>query len=127
MAIIHDASFRAFDEFSTILGEFKLIFYHIFDTEPDQKLVRFFESSSYDEILLLFNIKKDKGFLAKTQITVEITPPPREFISRPLIELLGLGSWAKGTPYGSESDETKYLDLINESRTFAFGPSYSAE
>jgi hypothetical protein len=53
--------------------------------------------------------------------TVEITPPPRRFVSQNLIDLRELGAWAKGTLFGFEASEENYADFITRAREFAFG------
>ena len=121
MTNIQSASFTSLDDFKTVLGDARLIFFHVFAGEPEVSILRLFEASSQDELLLLLDVEQDRGFLKGTPVTVEITDAPRQFLSKPLNELRGFGAWAKGTLIDFEVDSNRYSDLIKKAREFAFG------
>lgn len=114
-------SLKSFDDFKTLLGDATLVFFHVFEREPESSVLKHFEAPSHDELLLLLDVKADEGFLAHTPVTVEVTDAPRQFLSKPLIQLRGLGAWAKGTLVDFETHPDRLQDLIRKARLFAFG------
>ena len=125
MTNVRNASFASLDAFKTVLGDARLIFFHVFEGEPEANVLRLLDASSHDELLLLLDVGNDEGFLASTPITVEITEPPRQFRSKPLIELRGLGAWAKGTLFDFETNSDRFSDFIKKARAFALGGASS--
>lgn len=121
MTHVQTASFTSLDDFKTVLGTARLIFFHVYEGEPAVSILRHFEASSQDELLLMLDVEQDKGFLNGTPVTTEITETPRQFVAKPLNELKGLGAWAKGTLVDFEVDSNRYSDLIQRARAFAFG------
>ncbi|MCA9032935.1 MAG: hypothetical protein KDA66_19105, partial [Planctomycetaceae bacterium] len=90
MTELRHAAFTSLDDFKAVLGDAQLIFFHVFQNEPEVSLLRLFEASSKNELILLLDVEQDRGFLKGTPVTVEITNAPRQFLSKPLIELRGL-------------------------------------
>lgn len=121
MTQFRSVSFKSFDDFKSVLGDARLIFFHVFEGEPESSILQHFEAPSQGELLLLFDVERDEGFLARTPVTVEITDAPRRFLSKPLIQLRGLGAWAKGTLVDFELHSDRYPELIRKARLFAFG------
>ena len=119
-------AFSSIDQFKKTLGEAKLVFFHVFDSESNPNLLSLFATSTDDEILLLMDTREDQGFLASTPIVVQVTAPPRQFISKALLGMRGIGAWAKGTFFGFEESEENFAAFLDNARSFAFAGNASS-
>lgn len=116
---IESRSFSSESEFNGYCQDTPIVYYYIFDGNPDQSLVGAFSDVGADEILVLLNVGDDKGFLAGTRMTSEILRDPIRFVSKPLSEFRGVGSRARGVPIGFANTLTEIPKLIRDSRRYA--------
>jgi hypothetical protein len=113
-----NTKFSSLDEFKNSLVRNELLFFHIFEEHPNNRLLQLLSHCADNERVLLLDVAKDTGFLRNTPITVDITAN-RTFASRPLAELRGLGAWAKGTFFGFEENEAEIGSFVSKARAFA--------
>ena len=118
------ADLREFREYAWNTA--RLVYYHVFNEVPDRRVVESLVGCGPDEALVLLDTAEDRGFLARTDVTVDVTPD-REFITEKMADRLGLGAWAKGTPVRFVTDLSGIPDLIEYSRRFALPSRKSPE
>jgi hypothetical protein len=113
-----NTEFASLDEFKNSLARNELLFFHIFEKHPNNRVLQMLSQCADNERVLLLDVANDTGFLKNTPITVDITAD-RRIISRPLAELRGLGAWAKGTLFGFEDNEAEIGSFVSRARAFA--------
>lgn len=111
-------AFRNLDEFRSYASGFRLLCFHVFRGVPDDAMMKSLPPLEDGEQFILLNANEDQGFLTTTPVTVEITSD-RHFLSRPLLELTGIGTWGKGTLYGFSSDHNYINEMVEKARKFA--------
>lgn len=121
MTKIDHTSFSTFSEFKSVLAKARLVFLHVFAGAPNEKLLSLLDPSLKNELLVLLDRDADAGFLASTPIVVDVSAPPRKFVTKQLIDLRGVGAFAKGAMVGFEENEQNFSAFISKSRDFAFG------
>ena len=102
-----------------------LVYYHVFRGAPDPRMIDALAGRGPDEALVLLDLDEDRGFLAGTDVTVDITPE-RVFITMKMAERPGLGAWAKGTSVDFVADPDDVAALVAGARRFAFPPNRAA-
>lgn len=95
-----------------------LVYYHVFNRIPDRRVIESLANCGPDESLVLLDIANDRGLLARTDVTVDITPDG-EFLTRKMADHHGLGAWARGTSVGFVTEPSDIPGLIEDSRRFA--------
>lgn len=114
-----ETSLASLDELKEQAKSAKIVYFHVFDLAADPLVKELWASARPGETLLLLDVNADRGFLSSTPITIEITSD-RQFISKPLVQLRGLGAWARGVLIGFETNPMQWRDLLIKSRNFAF-------
>jgi hypothetical protein len=113
-----NTAFSNLDDFKKNLVAKELLFFHIFEGSPNKGVLGLLAECEENERVLLLDVAIDKGFLKNTPITVIVTAD-RQFMSKPLAELRGLGAWAKETFFGFEDNEAAFGSFISKARAFA--------
>jgi len=119
-------SFADLREFRDYARDYaRLVYYYIYRGTPDPSMIEALTGCVDDEALILLDIEEDRGFLASTDATVEITPD-RDFIAKKMADRPGLGAWFKGTSldFATLPDEVK--GLIEYARRFALPADHAA-
>ncbi|MBI1832733.1 MAG: hypothetical protein HYR84_14930 [Planctomycetes bacterium] len=114
-------AFATLEEFKEQLVSGELLFFHVFELQPEKTVLSLLNSHEDNERVLLFDALQDGGFLATTPVVVEITQDS-PFISKSLAELRGLGAWAKGSLFGFETDVSRMASFIARAREFGHPP-----
>ncbi|MFO0968584.1 MAG: hypothetical protein U0793_23760 [Gemmataceae bacterium] len=121
-----DTSLGSLDELKEQAKSAKIVYFHVFDSAPDSLITELLASTRPDEHLLLLDVNADRGFLSNTPITLYITSD-RQFISKPLVQLRGLGAWARGVLVGFETRPDQWREFIKKCRAFVFGSEHPVE
>lgn len=124
MKTIERRAFANFDEFRQHVQEFRLVFFHVFDATPDQRVLDEFGTYSAHELVVLLDVREDKGFLGQNLIGIDITRDKRT-VSKPLIEMRGLGAWAKGRVICATEDPTLFDDVVRTARQYILPSLFS--
>ncbi len=74
-----------------------------------------------EAFLLLLDTAEDLGFLANTEVTLDITPQ-RFFVTETLARRRGLGSWARGAFLDFADEPGKVPALVAYGRNFVSDP-----
>ena len=121
MKTLERKSFQDEAAFRLFASRVPLLYFHVFETTPNEQVLLALQSCGEGEKVILLDITEDSGFLAQTQVTVEITQV-HQFISKPLSQVCGVGAWAKGTLVDFVQDTNGIPELMHKARRFAIPP-----
>ncbi len=116
---IDQQAFRNKVEFLKYSMVAPVVYFHIFEGQPDSEILRALDECSDDEALVLLDVLDDQGFLRDTTRTVEISTD-HQFVGKPLLEHRGIGAWAKGTLVAWADTAEDMGDLLAAVQRFVF-------
>jgi hypothetical protein len=119
MKALERKSFVSFVEFRNYAQMFRVLFFHVFSEKPDQRVLDEFSTYNAHEALLLFDVKDDRGFLEENVISIDLTRDRRP-MSKLLIDMRGLGAWAKGKVVCATEEPEYFDDVVRKARSFTF-------
>lgn len=119
MKALERKAFSTFVEFRTYAQMFRVLFFHVFSGQPDKRVLDEFSTYNAHEALLLFDVGDDLGFLQDNLISIDLTRDGKP-VSKPLIEMRGLGAWAKGKVVCATEDPEFFDDVVRTTRRFTF-------
>jgi hypothetical protein len=122
MNTVERKSFENVDAFRQFASHVPLLYFHVFDRVPNERILLALHDCRDDEEVVLLDVAEDSGFLREAQVTVGITQD-HQFISQPLSEVHGVHAWAKGTLIAFASDPGEVPELMQKARRFAFPPT----
>lgn len=121
MKTINRKSFGNLAEFREFAKRFPVVYFHVFEGTPSLDVLEGFRCCREDEELICLDVAEDRGFLAETKVTVEISKD-HQFVSKPLAEVRGFGAWVKGNLVDIHQDVNCIPDLLQRARRFGFPP-----
>jgi hypothetical protein len=106
-------SFASAEKLNEYLAKNEFIFFHVFNHEPGDHVLKLLAQHSERERLFLFDAAQDAGFLRSVPV------PRGQTESASLVDLRGIGAWANGALIGIEERVEEMAAFMERARKAA--------